>query len=131
MDLSGRGEGLVAGVTLKTRTWTFGDWDREILAVLLSWNGVRVFRRTLHAVVRARLAHDPVTARLVGPGSRSWDRPVKTWLDRHVVNLLIMLDRAGLIERDDVYIHIRSRPGIQRCLDVGTITYSWEKEDHV
>lgn len=116
-------------MTLKTKTWQLGDWDRVIINVLLGWRGTRAFRPTLHSAVRAALADDPQASRLVGPGSRSRSHSVRTWADRRVVNVIIMLSRAGLIGRDDDYIHIKDRPGIQLCLDAGSITYSWEKEE--
>lgn len=117
-------------MTLRTKVWHVGAWDEATLSTIIGWNGTRIFRPTLHRVVRAKIT-DPRAFILAGPGSNN---PTyggkKTWLDRRIVNVIVALDRAMLVRRDDSHIYILSRPGIQACLDAGHITYTWEKEDH-
>lgn len=119
-------------VTRQTRTWVFGEWDLVILEVLHTWDGDRIFRRSLHRRVSS-LIKDPIAHQQAGkPGSSTRrSNSARTSLDRRVINILIMLERAGLIDRDDVFIRVKDRVGVRLCLDAGKITYSWEKEDHV
>ncbi len=117
----------------ETSTWFLGDWDRQIIQLLLAWRKPTIFR-PMFKIEIAKRVNDPLASQLRSraPSKGGIVRKGETNLNHRVANVVAHLQHGGLVSRTVDTIKIIDRAGIEAILAAGQVTYPrrGNNEDH-